>query len=119
MLSVAAGLALGPAGCAQSHTVDSPPPVDARPPIADGGRTDFGTRDFGTRDLGPTDSGPPDTGVVSDASECPEPTWAGDCCETHINQECCETEGFGFWDEAAGCCMTCLVGPLVPPSAPV
>ena len=129
VLSVAAGLALGSAGCAASHTGDTPPPDDARPPIADSGTLDSGSRDsgardFGTSDLGPRDfgtrdSGTPDTGVMADAGECPEPTWSGDCCETHIDQVCCETTGIGIWDEAGSCCMTCLVGPLVPPSAPV
>jgi hypothetical protein len=52
-----------------------------------------------------------------DASSCPEPTWTS-CCEP-MPEECCVAIGWGGWDPTAGCCITCVEGPMVPPSAPV
>lgn len=111
VVSIAAALVIGPTACSTSHGPAEPPP-----PMGDASTPDTGPVD-------PPDTGLPDTGPIAydgghDAGMmCPEPTWT-DCCETTISRECCETT-FGFWDESANCCVTCVEGPMVPPSAPV
>jgi hypothetical protein len=113
VVTLAAALALGPA-CGSSHTRGPDPERDAA--MAD---ASMPPPDASPRDSGPGDSGPPDARVADahvpvDAGGCPPSTFT-DCCEP-MPEECCIP---GYWDESLECCVTCVEGPMVPPSAPV
>jgi hypothetical protein len=118
-VSIVAALT-GVAACATSHDVEPPiadAATDAVPP-SDGGRRDAG-RDGGRRDAGPRDAGRPDAGLADagrDTGVCPPDDWSCTC--QPMSEECCNMRP-GYYDPAGGCCVTCVVGPLVPPSMPV
>ncbi|MFW5921174.1 MAG: hypothetical protein ACOCUS_04985 [Polyangiales bacterium] len=83
---------------------DAEPPRDGRMPV------DSGTPDTGGPDARVADAG-------HDAGRCPDDPWTGSCCEP-MPEECCTEMGL-TWDEASECCVTCVEGPLVPPTTPV
>jgi hypothetical protein len=113
-VTIAAAMAMP--GCAQIHSQTG----------HDGGRSDGGPLvmvdahvpyDGGHVTLVDAHVPGDDAGARPDAGECPPPEWTCEC--EAITQHCCTDVYFGWWNETESCCMTCAVGPMVPPSAPV
>jgi len=133
VVTIAAAL-MGGVACSSSRGggVPTDAPIDTRradTSMGDVVEPDIADRDV-DRDQQPTDRPGPDLrDAIADLSpdvqpdvqsdvppdmECPPFGGGGNGCCEPISRECCD--GRGSWDEASNCCLTCAIGPLVPPA---